>query len=79
MTVRVFRYQSGIKELLRELRGADRSTGRRESYWKSGGQQDKRPRHVCAAKRLSAHQFLQHSTRMAPCRRVANRIKALSI
>ena len=55
------------------------STGGRASYWKSGGQQDKRPLHVCAAKILSAHQFLQHPPRMAPCRRVANHIKALSI
>jgi hypothetical protein len=43
------------------------------------GQQDKRPRHVCAAKSLSAHPFFRHAPRMEPCRRVANRIKALSI
>jgi hypothetical protein len=33
------------------------STGGRASYWKSGGQQEKRPRHRDAAKVLSAHRF----------------------
>jgi hypothetical protein len=56
-------------------------TGKRGwvSNLKNRGQQDKRPRHVCAAKILSAHQFLQHAPRMAPCRRVANPVKALNI
>jgi hypothetical protein len=31
-------------------------------------QQDKRPRHVCAAKILSAHQFWRHASSPAACR-----------
>jgi hypothetical protein len=32
------------------------------------GQQDKRPRHVCAAKILSAHQFCRHASSPPACR-----------
>jgi hypothetical protein len=55
------------------------STVERASFLTNGGQQDKRPRHVCAAKRLSAHTFFRHAPLMAPCRRVANPVKALNI
>jgi len=57
------------------------TSGRRggRQVMENRGQQDKRPRHVCAAKSLSAHPFFRHAPRIEPCRLVANRIKALSI
>jgi len=42
------------------------------------GQQDKRPRHVCAAKSLSAHQFCRHALRIALCCCAANPVKVLN-
>jgi hypothetical protein len=48
------------------------STVERASYLKNGGQQDKRPRHVCAAKTLSAHQFLRHAYSPPACGCAAN-------
>src|SRR5665213_2862857 len=41
--------------------------------------QDKRPRHTCAPKRLSAHPFFRHAPGMAPCRCAYNLIKLLHI
>jgi hypothetical protein len=44
----------------------------RGSKLKNRGQQDKRPRHVCAAKILSAHQFLRHASSPPVCRCTCN-------
>jgi hypothetical protein len=80
MTVRELRNQSGVKGTAPGIKGhrQQRQEGRGQITGKHA-QQDKRPRHVCAAKSLSAHPFFQHAPRMEACRRVANRIKALNI
>ena len=66
---------------MQELRGNETEDLRLtwEWEWEGEGQQDKRPRHTCAPKRLSAHPFFRHAPGMAPCRCAYNLIKLLHI
>jgi hypothetical protein len=52
--------------------------GGQVSDWENRGQQDERPRHGCAAKNLSAHQFVKHSVSGHECRLIDKYFEGLN-